>query len=117
MVVGLARSVVAAILCIVGLSGCAQRHIAQPTPIPPSPCGPYSPHYAASLDGHGCATAIILQSMLADPTDLVNPDPLPLPYGDAAIAPAQRHREGRVKMPSTDYGTSNAPTSSGEAPQ
>ncbi|MDB5474584.1 MAG: hypothetical protein JWP49_95 [Phenylobacterium sp.] len=45
----------------------------------------------------GCANAINLRLMIADPRDLERGASLAAPTGDAALAAVQRHRQGQVK--------------------
>ena len=97
--------------CAITLGGCAARNTPAPAAVYQSSCGTYPGQYATGADGHGCATAIILERMVANPADLVSPAPLPLPYGDAAIAPVQRHRDeqARTRPPPSSTGTSPEP--------
>lgn len=48
---------------------------------------------------HGCATALNLEAMVADPDDLDRARALPPATGEPAIAPVRRHRAGTVPEP------------------
>lgn len=47
----------------------------------------------------GCANALNLEAMLADPAHLVQPAPLAPPVGDHAIRPVERLRTGDAPAP------------------
>lgn len=49
---------------------------------------------------HGCATALNLEAMLADPSDLAGGRILSPPVGEPVVAPVRRHRMGRLPEPS-----------------
>lgn len=51
----------------------------------------------AGKSGFGCATAVNLQAMLADPGDLERGADLPDASGDAALIAVRRHRLGEAK--------------------
>jgi hypothetical protein len=62
----------------------------------------------------GCANAINLRLMVADPRDLERGAPLADPSGDGALAAAQRHRLGQVK-PLVSAASSSGPAAATEA--
>jgi type IV pilus biogenesis protein CpaD/CtpE len=67
---------------------------------PADPCaGPAPDRMADPLDRlpFGCANAINLRLMVADPRDLDRGASPAGPTGDAALAAVQRHRAGQVK--------------------
>jgi pilus assembly protein CpaD len=88
-------------LIVVGLlAGCA-------SPVPPMQMPKSSlncPDWSAD-DGHsnqpspnfGCADAINLKLMVADPNDLVNGKTPGNPQGDGAFSAYERYRSGKVK--------------------
>ncbi|MDB5449044.1 MAG: hypothetical protein JWQ52_172 [Phenylobacterium sp.] len=64
------------------------------------PCADPAPSRVAdplTTPRFGCANAINLRLMVADPRDLERGAPLADPSGDAALLAVQRHRLGQVK--------------------
>jgi type IV pilus biogenesis protein CpaD/CtpE len=91
-----------ALLLTAGLAGCAEREfpLTRPAAADAACVPPQLP--AADLGdpipGFGCATEANLRAMLVNPADLEAGAPATsAPSGDAAIAPAARHRLGQVK--------------------
>jgi hypothetical protein len=94
------RRLPAALLAL-ALGGCAgvDDHLASPV-VQGGQCAPRSAPqetWPQPIAGYGCATQANLAAMVANHADLIQgEDPTP-PFGDAALAAAQRHRQGQAK--------------------
>ncbi|RAK60705.1 hypothetical protein DJ021_13250 [Phenylobacterium hankyongense] len=87
-------------------------------PAVPDPCADPAPSRVAdplTMPRFGCANAINLRLMVADPRDLERGAPLADPSGDGALAAAQRHRLGQVKPLGAAAASGSGPGAATEA--